>query len=212
MRKKTCLYFFLIFLLILFLKPPNVVEPQTGEGKVNEVSTPYQFQWVIRYSNASSHSLNATRAAIFETIVSDPGIHFRGICRELGLSVGVVQYHLRVLEESGEVESFMDGKYKRFFENRRFTEEDKKVLSELRHPLALKIVLSLFEADDITHMRLARTLGVSSQVITWHMGNLVDSGLVESSRGNGRTKYKLTVYGYQKISRMIKHNDSKISA
>ena len=56
-----------------------------------------------------------TRNAIYEVIKKNPGVHFREVCRSLDRKMGVVQYHARLLEEAGLIQSFGDGRYKRFF-------------------------------------------------------------------------------------------------
>src|SRR6056297_694190 len=56
-----------------------------------------------------------TRREIYELIRNNEGLHFRSICRNLGRKMGVVQYHVSVLEKHGLIRSVRDGRYKCFF-------------------------------------------------------------------------------------------------
>ena len=60
---------------------------------------------------------NATRVEVYNFIKTNPGIQFRGICNQLGICIGVAEFHLGVLKKAGLILSFHDGKYKRFFED-----------------------------------------------------------------------------------------------
>jgi predicted transcriptional regulator len=67
------------------------------------------------HSNSASPLDQPTRLEINDFIKTNPGVHSRGICCDLGLSVGVVQYHLNVLENTDIVTSYSDGQNKRYF-------------------------------------------------------------------------------------------------
>jgi predicted transcriptional regulator len=59
-----------------------------------------------------------TRLEIYNYVKANPGIHFRGLCNGLSLSVGVVQYHIGVLEHAGLLTAYKDGQNKRYFESK----------------------------------------------------------------------------------------------
>ena len=68
------------------------------------------------HSNSTPLLDQPTRLEINNFVKSDPGVHFRGICDGLGLSVGVVQYHLSLLERAGFITGYSDDQNKRYFE------------------------------------------------------------------------------------------------
>src|SRR5512146_141621 len=71
---------------------------------------------VLGISSQPNTSLNqTTRAEIYSYVQANPGVHFRGICEGLGLSVGMVQYHIGVLISVGFLSVYKDGKMQRFF-------------------------------------------------------------------------------------------------
>ena len=49
---------------------------------------------------------NSTRIGIYEFIKDNPGIQFRGVSSQLGLSIGLAQFHLGVLTKAGPSPSF----------------------------------------------------------------------------------------------------------
>ena len=57
----------------------------------------------------------ATRRRILRYLGDHPGVHFRGLLRDLGVGSGSLSYHLYVLEREGFVVPRRDGMYRRFF-------------------------------------------------------------------------------------------------
>ncbi len=89
--------------------------------------------------NQGSSFLNqTTRIQIYKFITNNPGINFRGICNSLMLPIGVVQYHLVVLMKGGLVSNRRDGRNKRYFESKKFSSIEMKIISVLRHETAGK--------------------------------------------------------------------------
>ena len=126
-------------------------------------------QWMLNSS---------TRLTIYNYVSGNPGVHFRGICNGLGLTVGVVQYHLNRLTSQGRLTSRKDRRYRRYFEERRFSEEEKEIISTLRSDTSRRALSIILESPRITHGDLASTLSISSQGLTWLMRRLKEEGVV----------------------------------
>jgi len=122
----------------------------------------------------------STRGGIVSFILTNPGVYMREVSEDLGLSMGVVQYHIWVLSKNGEVEECRTGRYRRFFGAAKYGETERKVISLLRQGTAGKILALLAEGPPLTHMKLAELLGMSSQAVTWHMKRLESMGMVET--------------------------------
>ena len=133
-----------------------------------------------------------TRLEIYNNIKENPGVHFRGICDGLGLSVGVVQYHLNVLEHAGLITNYSEGQNKRYFQADTFSQADMKMISLLRHQTAAQILTILSENHSALHRDIAHSLGVSSQALTWQMNQLKNSGLISAQKESINVKYILT--------------------
>lgn len=134
---------------------------------------------------------NATRAEIYSFIQANPGVSFRGICSELGLSIGLAQFHLGVLTKSGLVSFFRDGKYKRFFEAKRFSKKEMKLISILRHETAGRILRALLERKQFSRNELAQELSITSQGLTWQINRLQKDKLIQDDKEGNKLTYSL---------------------
>ena len=143
------------------------------------------------HNNATPLLDQPTRLEINNFIKNNPGIHFRGICDGLELSVGVVQYHLGVLEQASLITSYADGQNKRYFENGNFTTKDMTLISLIRHETAAKILVILSQNESVFHKDIAHNLGVSSQALTWQMNQLKKTGFINAEKTGINVEYSL---------------------
>lgn len=132
-----------------------------------------------------------TRNMIFGVIEANPGIHFRGICSILGVSVGVAQYHLGILTKAGLIRSFRDGRFKRFFQSQEFSFWELKIISLLRNKTAGIILTSLLRKKSVSHKSLAQEAGISSQALSWHIRRLKSLGMLDAVSDGVRNEYSL---------------------
>ena len=124
-------------------------------------------------------------------ILVNPGGYLREMSEDLGLAMGVVQYHTWVLSKNGEIDECRSGRYRRFFGAARYGEMERMVFSLLRQGTAGRILTLLSEGPPLTHMKLADLLGISSQALTWHMKRLENMGIVEPGTLQGGMTYRL---------------------
>ena len=146
----------------------------------------------VKIAEAPSSVLcNETRAEIYDFIKANPGIQFRGICNQLGLSIGLAQFHLGVLKKAGLISFFRDGRYKRFFQSNRFSNKQMKMLALLRHDTAKNILTTVLGRKRIFHGELAHELSVTSQGLTWQMNRLEKEGIIQENKQGMRVIYSL---------------------
>jgi predicted transcriptional regulator len=143
------------------------------------------------HNNAADCLNQPTRHEIYNYIKDNPGMHFRGICDCLDLSVGVVQYHLSVLEHAGLIVSYSDGQNVRYFESCTYTNSQMKLISLMRHQTTAQILTILAQNDSVLHRDIASELGLSSQALTWQMNQLKNTGLVSAEKTGVNVNYKL---------------------
>jgi predicted transcriptional regulator len=183
---------FLILLIIIF---SSVAVINLKGNLVPYYSTSFvshSFVQEMSCSNQGAHLLNqTTRLQIYNFIKNNPGINFRGICNSLTLPIGVAQYHLAVLTKGGLISNRRDGRNKRYFESKKFSSTEKKIISVLRHETAAKILAILHNDESASHGKLAQRLNISSQALTWHMKRLKESGLVTGLADGNTIKYSL---------------------
>jgi predicted transcriptional regulator len=145
-----------------------------------------------------------TRMQIYNFITDNPGINFRGICSSLALPIGVVQYHLTVLDKGNLISDCRDGRNKRFFKSRKFSDAEMKIISALRHETIEKILTTLHDEESEAHGKLAQRLEISSQALTWHMKQLQQNGLVTGLAEGMTIKYYLVEEQVDTIKECIK--------
>ena len=133
----------------------------------------------------------SSRTVIFEHIVMNPGTHFRGICDALDLSVGVVQYHVDRLVSLGMIVFRRDQRYKRFFEARRYRDDELIVYSLLRRDTTRRILGYLDDNGGAYHQELVKRLGLSSQTVTWHIRLLRSEKMIDSTPEGVGTYYEI---------------------
>jgi len=170
----------LFLLLVIAFSIVALVHPQDLSAPDYSVSVvSHSLVQEIGFGNQSASYLNqTTRVQIYNFITGNPGTNFRGICSALALPVGVVQYHLAVLTKGGLVSSRRDGRNKRYFESKKFSDIESWMISVLRHETVKKILDILHCEGSECHGRLAQRLDISSQALTWHMNQLKEQGIV----------------------------------
>jgi DNA-binding transcriptional ArsR family regulator len=134
---------------------------------------------------------NATRAEIYNFINANPGIQFRGICGGLGLSIGVVQFHIAQLQRCGLITSFRRGRYKRFFVAGKLSLREMEAIATMRLNTVRDILKTLLAGKSVTHHDLAVRLKISSQGLTWQINRLHETGLIEEKRSGLNVTYSL---------------------
>jgi len=134
---------------------------------------------------------NGTRTQIYNYIEGNPGVQFRGICAALSLPVGLAQYHLGVLVKSGLVSFIRDGRYKRFFQSKKFSRKEMLTISLLRHKTAKRILEALLNKKQLSHGELAGEVSITSQALTWQMKRLGKTEFVLQANEGLRTIYSL---------------------
>jgi predicted transcriptional regulator len=134
---------------------------------------------------------SSTRLSIFDAIRRYPGIHVRGLARNLRMEVALVQYHLRALGEDGLVESHEQGGYTRYYPTKKAKEGvvdpmDMPLLGLLREEAPLHVVLTLLDQGPLTHKELAEETGMGKSTLSYHLTKLAQAGLIERTPGTTR--------------------------
>jgi predicted transcriptional regulator len=131
-----------------------------------------------------------TTEQIYQIIQDHPGIHLRGIVTESARQIGVVVYHLKVLEQAERIIGIRYRRNKLFFDGswRTQIDEVKGLVSYLRKkiPRAILLLLSQFpETQELCLTDLSKILRLPPSTLHWHITKLVQDQLV-SSRRRGR--------------------------
>ena len=96
-----------------------------------------------------------------------------------------------MLTKGGLVSNRRDGRNKRYFEPKKFSSIEMKIISVLRNETAGKILTILHDDKSVSHGKLAQRLDISSQALTWHMKQLKENGFVTGLAEGNSIKYSL---------------------
>lgn len=131
------------------------------------------------------------RREIHDLIGAHPGLHLRELERRLGIGLGDLRHHLRVLEDAGLVTSKDDGHRTTYFPVRGFHHLDASLVALLRQGTPRRILLALLHGGEMGFEGLREDLNVSKSTLSFHLAKLVAASLVDAARGAGRTRYVL---------------------
>ena len=139
-----------------------------------------------------------TRVEIFYLINENPGIHFRGIVKELNREVGVIDYHLQVLEKDRVIISVKYRSLKIYFDHtwEKSLDEVKIIVANLKKKTSRSILLLLCENKENQNVplkELATKLGKSPSNLHWHVKRLIEDRIVRSMRRGREVTLKLNV-------------------
>ncbi len=138
------------------------------------------------YSKLSRKDIlnHEVRGLIRGYIIANPGDHYSSIKRNLDLNNGTLAYHLRVLEQSGFIKSMYDGIYKRYYPSNVNISKLKKNVSKQE-----EIFNVILEHPGVTMEQIGRMIGVSRQVVNYHVKNLIRAGIVIYNRDRKSAKF-----------------------
>lgn len=130
---------------------------------------------LVGYSKIKRHKLlqQKRREMIYKHINENPGEHFRGIQKALGLEVGVVAYHLNKLERGEFIKSRQDGQKRRFYPMSAKIDV-KLILSQLQE----QILNWIKSHPGMSGSSIADNLGMNRKVINYHVKILQSAGFI----------------------------------
>ena len=152
----------------------------------------------------STDAIDQTQRRILDYISSHPGVHLRQICRELGLAMGNVQYHVHRLERDGRVNSVRRGVYKFFYPSTLFGAKQRDMLSVLTLDTPRELLLHMIEKPDSSQDELARAMAISQPTASWHLKRLIQLGIVQKEQAGRSVTYRV-VGGPAEVAAFIKN-------
>jgi len=119
-----------------------------------------------------------SRRRIYEFLIANPGVHLRRIGEILGMSTGMLSYHLDYLERHGLLKSEEESHRKRYFIARAFLEAQRRILGVLREDVPRKIVLELLTHGERTFAQLQEAVGVSKSTMSYQIQKLLSRDIL----------------------------------
>jgi predicted transcriptional regulator len=111
-------------------------------------------------------------------IQTNPGLHFRELCRQLNVGVGLLDHHVRVLQKLSLIMTYKNGNHKCFFTNT-VSEVDMCYITFLRSKTTRIMLLNLINSPSgLTHCQIRRITKLAPSTITWHIQKLKASRII----------------------------------
>ncbi|MGC8629837.1 MAG: winged helix-turn-helix transcriptional regulator [Thermoplasmata archaeon] len=126
---------------------------------------------------------------IYETIVNNPGIHFRELSRITNIQIGVLEYHLEKLEKLELITSKIDGKYRRYYASNTHSPEERYLLGILRQDVPRKIVIIILEKKLVSAKDINKELMLTNASIAYYLKKLLSYDIIDYKIENGEKLY-----------------------
>ena len=128
---------------------------------------------------------SSLRSSIYSCVQSNPGATFTEIRTQTGAAAGTVQHHLRVLERGGVLRRVRAGKFTRFYPA---TQRATRL-----SPPEERIARALSDVGPTSQAALGRMLGMSRQLVHYHVEHLEMRGIVAREGASGASVIRLAV-------------------
>jgi len=147
-----------------------------------------------------------SRRRIYDFLVANPGTHLRRIGHALGMSTGMLSYHLSYLERNGVLKAEEDGHRKRYFIARAFVEAQRRILAVLRQDVPRKILVELLTYEGRTFAELQASVGVSKSTLSYHLQKLMHRDLLVRTKRERESVF--TIKDLEEVRKLLLANQS----
>jgi len=130
------------------------------------------------------------REKILRIICERPGIHVRALIRETGVKNGAILHHLKRLEAEGRVRSQRYSRYRRYYPAD-VSEEEMQVIRNIKNPAKKDVLFRIMVEGYPSFRELTSKTGKSSGALSWNLSGLIDEGVVEKCKMDGRYCYRI---------------------
>ena len=156
------------------------------------------------------------RGRLYGYIESNPGIHLSALTRLSNLGNNQATYHLDILEKEGFIWSRKEGRLLVFFADT--VSKKSEIISPLldinfsKNSIKKSILMYLNQAElmNLTGpngSELAKEIGVSSQVLSYHIRSLINWEMVERKRTGMRSSLYITELGIEALTKDVDNNE-----
>jgi predicted transcriptional regulator len=135
------------------------------------------------------------RARIIALLRDRPGLHLRELQRQLNLSRGVADHHLRKLLQAGLISERASHGYRCFFVRGTLDRRLMEAVPALRSDGASRILSAVVSRPGQGLEDLARSTSLTSQTVAYHVRRLQAAGLLTQTRGERAHRVDATELG-----------------
>ncbi len=131
------------------------------------------------------------RRKIFRFVSENPGAYFREIKNELGLAIGVLEYHLGYLVKKKLLSTEMVGKKRRYFVSEEVPYLDKRTLGLMRQKMPRRITIFALLNPSCSFQDLVDEFPISKSTLSFHLKKLVKAKILEPVKKGRRRFYRV---------------------
>lgn len=140
----------------------------------------------------TEQSMSDVAHTLHEIIKESPGIHFRSLGRQAGLSsVGQLRHHLDSLRRQGAIIEVEDGRFKRFFAAGEHDPRLRDGLARFARRVPRRIA-KLLLSRTMNRTEIRRSLNCADSTLGYHLNRMVELGDLKRTRGRNCCIYSLT--------------------
>ena len=132
-------------------------------------------------------------------IKKNPGIRFRELMKEIGVTNGIMSYYLQKLEKVGAIYAERKSGVARLFTNE-IDSSETALIEYLRTSTTKKILLTLLEENALTFKQITQNIQMSPSTTSFYLKKLVNGNIVKISNNSPKT-YSLLMKN--KVSNLI---------
>jgi predicted transcriptional regulator len=151
--------------------------------------------WGLIARVEEGRALDGVRRDIVEYVKHNPGEHFAGIMHEFDMSPSSTTYHLKVLEETEQLVSHRDNKYKRYYLAGNTLSVDvqdknyKELMAVLKNTTTRKIVWYLLDHQGANQKEVSEYLELHPSTVNWHANRLFNAQIIDKSKNGKEISY-----------------------
>ena len=120
---------------------------------------------------------------IISEIKSNPGIRYRELMKQIGVTHGVMSYYLRKLEKSEFVWVERTPRVTRFYSSD-LSEDEANLVKRLRQETPKKILVALVENEQLTFQELVAEICKSPSTTSFYLSQLVRENIISTSKSD----------------------------
>ncbi|MCI0480445.1 MAG: winged helix-turn-helix transcriptional regulator [Candidatus Dadabacteria bacterium] len=129
------------------------------------------------------------RRRIYRLISKYPGMYMREIEKELGMAVGVLEYHLNYMVKTEILSVEREGNRTRYFVREDVSYGDKATISLFRQEIPRRIVVHLMLHPGANFKVVLEQFNISKSTLSFHMKKLVEANVIDAKRDGREVSY-----------------------
>jgi predicted transcriptional regulator len=132
------------------------------------------------------------RLRVLKLILKHPGVRYRQLLKNTGVSNGSLSYNLKKLEDSRSIIVNRTGNNRTSYYPRNISTTELRIIENLRNNIDRRIVQYLLEQGQSTFYDIVNHSKRAPSTVSWHLNRLKNGKVVISASHNGKSQvYKI---------------------